>query len=134
MRGDCVNIRAFAPILNVEHLETSVAFYTTRLGFSVCEAGPGWATLACGPARLVLNVPETADSTLRRIRKTWRDAVLYFWIEDVETLHASLLASAVRISPLIAADRDDAGASSLIEFTCRDPDGYELAFGGPRQT
>lgn len=128
-----MNVRAFAPILNVEKLEASVEFYTARLGFTVCESGPGWTTLARGPARLVLNVPEASDSSLRRIRKSWRDIVLYFWIDDVEALHASLVATLARVSPLIEAERDESGGDSLIEFTCRDPDGYELAFGGPRR-
>lgn len=129
-----MNVRAFAPILNVERLETSLGFYTGLLGFAVCEDGPGWATLARGPARLVLNVPEASDSSLRRIRKSWRDAVLYFWIDDVETLHAALAERHAPVSPLVAAERDETGGGSLIEFTCRDPDGYELAFGGPRRS
>lgn len=51
--------------------------------------------------------------------------MLYFHVEDAPRLHRELRERGLEPSPC---ERQDYGVH---EFTLRDPDGYELAFGSP---
>ena len=112
------------PLLNVESITTSIAFYEA-LGFQLSERvggdeGPGWCLLACGDLRLMLNRGQRADSGHRRERPDYEDLVLYLYVEDAAACWRELAARGLEgrhVGP------QDYG---LDEVWLRDPDGYHV--------
>lgn len=125
-----MSLKGFAPLLNVENVSQSIAFYRDHLGFRVSQEWENdgrvrWASLDASGVRLMLNEPHNADSHDRRNRQTYEEVVLYFTIEDVDSFHARLKNSGVAVGSLA---NEHYG---MREFYVRDPDGYELGFGTP---
>jgi uncharacterized glyoxalase superfamily protein PhnB len=125
-----MNVKTLRPLLNVEDVSRSIRFYRDRLGFDVvfeseADGRIRFASLRNSGIELLLNEPGEVDSRDRRHRGTYADAVLYFTVADVDALHAQLREAGFPVSEL----EDE--AYGLREFTVRDPDGYELAFGAP---
>lgn len=124
-------MEALTPLLNVEDVSRSLAFYTGQLGFRVerdSRAGDRivWARIARGAIALMINASEERAKRGRRsVAATYDDVVLYFTVDDAPELHRRLRAQGCEPGPLEAQDY------GLHEFTLRDPDGYELAFGSP---
>lgn len=123
-------IRDLAPLLNVEDLSRSLAFYRDALGFELIEEyevdGESlWAALQSGSAKLMLHQTPLADSQERVRRESYADLVLYLYVEDASAVHESLRAKGLEVGEL---EQEDVG---LVEFYLRDPDGYELGIGSP---
>jgi catechol 2,3-dioxygenase-like lactoylglutathione lyase family enzyme len=75
------------PLLNVEDVSRSLAFYQTALGARVenrwdLEGTVRWARIGFEGGQLMLNTPDGASSTERRGRPEFADAVLYVMCED----------------------------------------------------
>src|SRR5688500_4045310 len=85
----------------VDDVDAAVAFYTGHLGFTVqMRPAPGFAMLARGPLRLLLNAPgaggagqDTADDG-RPEPGGWNRIQLA--VDDVGALHARLSAAGVK--------------------------------------
>lgn len=123
-------IDGVVPLLNVEDIDRSIAFYTTALPFQLAQkteaAGrPVWALLQAGPVKLMLNRPDHADSTARRRRPSYGDVVLYITVDSARDCHEKLRAKG------IAAGDISLEAYGMEEFLLRDPDGYEVAIASP---
>jgi len=125
-----MNLKGFAPLLNVESVSRSISFYRDHLGFRVSQEWEDdgrvrWASLEAASIRLMLNEPHDVDSDDRRTRRAYEDAVFYFTIEDVDSFYAHLMNSGVSVGAIA---NEHYG---MREFYVRDPDGYELGFGTP---
>ena len=124
-------MKELAPLLNVDDAAASIAFYTKELGFSVerqfeFDGKVVWACVSNGGAALMLNQSQERAKRGARIGAvSYDDVVLYFQVEDAPGLHRELRKRGLEPGPC---ERQDYG---LHEFTLRDPDGYELAFGSP---
>lgn len=119
-------------LLNVENVDESIAFYATVLGASVedqwkLEGRTRWARIAFDGGRLMLNTPDRVDSTGRRGRAEFADAVLYLMCEDASARREVLAEAGLAVSAL---SREDYGND---EFSVRDPDGYVIRFSSPRR-
>jgi catechol 2,3-dioxygenase-like lactoylglutathione lyase family enzyme len=125
-----MKITNLTPLLNVESVPRSIAFYCDHLGFRVTQQWEDqgrvrWASLAADGVCLMLNEPHNADSDQRRNRQAYEDTVFYFAIDDVDALHAQLETAGVAVGKI---SNEHYG---MREFYIRDPDGYELGFGTP---
>jgi uncharacterized glyoxalase superfamily protein PhnB len=118
--------KTLRPLLNVEDAPRAIAFYCEHIGFAVDmrfpEDGPAvWANLRCGDFAIMINQPTEHDSTARRARPSYGDAVFYLEVADADASHAELSAKGVPVSDV----RQEMYGR---EFFVRDPDGYEIAF------
>lgn len=116
------------PLLNVADTERALGFYGDVLGFEVLDRHPEhgrpvWAALKAGPVQIMLNQPDHAVRVGRVADASYSDVVLYFAVDDARSLHRRLEQLGIPTSPV---EHMDYG---VWEFTLRDPDGYELAFG-----
>ncbi len=119
------------PLLNVENVSTSIGFYEKALSVTVenrWEIGGRvrWARVSFDGGRLMLNTPDPADSTERRSRSEFSDAVLYVMCEDAPARREQLASAGLAVGEL---HREDYGND---EFAVRDPDGYVIRFSSPR--
>lgn len=124
-----MKIDGLTPLLNVEDVSQSAAFYRDVLGFEIessfeNDARLLWVRISRGPVALMLN-EHGEESTARRSGSRYRNAVLYFAVEDTAELHAKL--SSKGFEPGELHDEE----YGVREFGLRDPDGYELAFTSP---
>ncbi len=115
------------PLLNVEDVEASLDFYRNALGFTVDNrhddrGKPIWAAIRHGEIALMLNSPEQADSSARRRRPSYGETLFYLYVPDAQAAHEELSARGYAPGPLAEQPY------GVLEFTLRDPDGYELAF------
>jgi catechol 2,3-dioxygenase-like lactoylglutathione lyase family enzyme len=122
-------MNAVTPLLNVQDVSRSLAFWQDLLGFEVVETYDwegrlAWARLQNGPVGLMLN-GRGGDPARRLARDRYTDAVLCFSVNDVHALVKRLRTGG------IAAEDPEAQEYGLDEVVIRDPDGYELAFSSP---
>ena len=114
------------PLLNVEDVRASVAFYTTVLpGASLAgqwedEGRLRWAHLTFDGGSLMLNEPDTVSSSERRQRADFADVVLYLGCDDAHARREELAAAGIEAG---AVSSETYGQD---EFSVRDPDGYSL--------
>jgi uncharacterized glyoxalase superfamily protein PhnB len=126
-------MNSLTPLLNVEHASRSTKFYTENLGFTVdhefkIDGKVMWARLSRGPIAIMVNVSqERAGRGRRTDPQSYDDVVFYFTVDNAQEMRDALLRKGFNPGPL---ERQDYGVD---EFTVRDPDGYELAFGSPIQ-
>ena len=124
-------MKALTPLLNVEDADRSVGFYCDMLGFEVENRFEDngkliWAHISRGPIQMMINAScERGGRGPRPGAKTYDDVVLYFSVDDVQSLRRELSVKGCTPGPIEAQDY------GLDEFTMRDPDGYELGFGSP---
>ena len=122
-------MNGLTPLLNVADAAASIDFYTHTLGFSVerqfeLDGKVAWARISNGATALMLNQsPGRARRGPREDATSYDDVVLYFDVDDAPKLHRQLSERGLAPGPC---ERQDYGVH---EFTLRDPDGYELAFG-----
>lgn len=119
------------PLLNVEDVARSIAFYETVLGATVerrWEMGnrTRWARISFEGGKLMLNTPDAATSRERRSRPEFGDAVLYVMCDDAPAWRDRLLAAGIAVGPV---EHEEYGND---EFGVRDPDGYAIRFSSPR--
>ena len=106
------------PMLPVRNLPASVAFYEA-LGFRVDKRNDEWrwAMLSFGDCRLML------DESINVHPQAPRDAVLYFYLDDVAAYHARVRTNGVSVPEL------DFTFYGMTEFRLDDPDGNRLWIG-----
>ncbi len=118
------------PLLNVEDVGRSLAFYQTVLDVRVenqweIDGRVLWARIAFDGGRLMLNTPDSASSIERRGRADFADAVLYLMCSDASTRRERLRAAGIAVGEL---HHEEYGND---EFAVRDPDGYVIRFSSP---
>ena len=116
------------PLLNVEDVSASLDFFRNALGFEVeqqaeDDAGVIWAQVTHGDVIFMLNRPDNIVSDHRRQRPSYGETVFYFTVPDIHAAHQDLVEKGYEAGPI------ERQAYGVDEFTLRDPDGYEFAFG-----
>jgi catechol 2,3-dioxygenase-like lactoylglutathione lyase family enzyme len=122
-------MNTLTPLLNVDDVSRSLAFWRDALGFEVVssyewEGRLAWARLRLGRVELMLN-GRGGDPGHRLGRAPYTDAVLCFGLDDVHAFVRSLRAKGVQ------AEDPEAQEYGVDEVVLRDPDGYDLAFSSP---
>jgi catechol 2,3-dioxygenase-like lactoylglutathione lyase family enzyme len=121
-----MTLARLVPMLSVEDLDCTIAFYRDRLGFKVMgtfgSPKPVWCHLKRDDVSLMFNFPgDYIKNDLPRRAKDFQ--IYYIYPRDVAALHATWRASGVPVSDLRVTDY------GMKEFELRDPDGYWLWFG-----
>jgi len=107
-------------LIPVDDFERGVAFYRDVLGLPfLFAAPPQMAFFMCGSVRLLVGVPPPGE-------RAQRGSAIYFRVEDIGAVHASLSANGVqfRAAPHLV-HRTPKSELWLAEFT--DSDGNQLA-------
>lgn len=88
--------------LPVRDLERAVEFYRHKLGITHLFSVPGLAFFACGSIRLMLSLPETAESERA-------GSILYFKVPDIQAAYATLTGRGVQFedSPHLIAQMEN---------------------------
>lgn len=126
-----MTVEKLEPLLNVEDVERSIAFYRDVAGMRVEEdfeanGRTSWARLGNGAASLMVNRGTVAAAAEpRRARGADADLVLYCSVPDARMLHGELRDRGYHPSDVALQ------AYGVYEFLLRDPDGYALAFVSP---
>ncbi len=119
------------PLLNVEDVSSSVAFYARALNAKVesqweSEGRMRWARIRFDGGSLMLNEPDGVSSAGRLSRQEFSDVVLYLMCGDAAERRRDLEGAGMDVGPL---HQEDYGND---EFGLRDPDGYVIRFSSPR--
>jgi len=124
------------PLISVYDMNRAVAFYRDQLGFDLVQHAPfvdaaeghyfHWAWLRRGPAQLMLNTAYDANERPASVdaarQAAHADTCLYFGCDDVDAVHADLVAHGVQAEPPKNAPY------GMRQVFLRDPDGYGLVF------
>ncbi len=106
------------PMLEVDSLPESIAFYENILGFACTAQIEGqWATLTLGETALMLTPRRSSGKPLHF------SGSLYFYTRDVSTLWETVRQKVEIAYPL---EKFEYG---MHEFACYDCNGYLLQFG-----
>jgi uncharacterized glyoxalase superfamily protein PhnB len=119
------------PLLNVENVSASIAFYEAALGAKIensweLEGQVRWARVRFDGDSLMLNTPEGTSSAERQHRAEFADAVLYLMCTDAPRIRNKLSSNGL---PVGSISHEEYGND---EFVLRDPDGYVIRFSSPR--
>jgi predicted enzyme related to lactoylglutathione lyase len=107
-------------LIPVDDFERSISFYRDVLGIPLLfSAPPQMAFFQCGTVRLLVGVTPASQ-------KAQRGSAIYFSVQDIEEVHASLREKGVefKAAPHVV-NRSAQSETWLAEFV--DPDGNQLA-------
>lgn len=127
------------PLVSVHDMNRAIAFYCDLLGFSLVDHSPfvdaaeghyfHWAWLRRDRADVMLNTAYDANERPAAVdaarRAAHGDTCLYFGCDDVDAVHADLVARGVVADP----PRD--APYGMRQLFVTDPDGYGLVFQAP---
>ena len=122
-----VKLSELCPLLFVQDIQRSIAFYCQTLGFNLAgQARSGgsvfWCMLQRDGCSLMLQQAEAEDgSPVGR----GRGVIFYFVCDDADRMHAELTARGLTL----AAPRT--AYYGMRQVTMSDPDGYQLCFENP---
>ena len=133
-----IEIKGFAPLIQVFDMPASLKFYRDTLGFQLTgqsqpELGDdcGWAMLKLGEAELMLNTafePSYRPAAPDPVRIQHHDDTrIYFGCPDVDAAYAHLVSKGIEVKPPYVTGY----GFKAIDMT--DPDGYGLTFHWPVQ-
>ena len=112
-----LEFRRVIPTLGVRHMDKSIAYFSTVLGFTLANRfGDRFASLYRGRPEL------SANLYLRRVA-TVHPAECYIWVSDPDALHSRYVAGGANVT---SAPKDTAWGYR--EFTVTDPNGHTLTF------
>lgn len=109
------------PMLCTEKVEETIAFYTSKLGFTVIHAAPGWATLRRDQVEILFCLPNAH----RPFEKPDCTGSFYINTDDVDGLWETLKEQAEVVYNI---ENFEYG---MREFAVYDNNGYVLQFGQP---
>jgi uncharacterized glyoxalase superfamily protein PhnB len=118
------SVRELVPLLFVEDIARSVAFYRERLGFEMTgvwepEGRLAWCRLQRGGSWLMLQQACDEDGPAEG---RGRGVEFFFTCDDADALHAEFAARGLSLaSPAVA-------FYGMKQLILKDPDGYELCF------
>jgi uncharacterized glyoxalase superfamily protein PhnB len=116
---DSVKLNQLVPILWVNDIEETIAFYRNALGFECRESMEDWACLANNGVELMISLPNQHEP----FEKLQFTGSFYFRPDDVDQLWEQLKDRAPVVYPV---ENFDYG---MREFAIRDNTGYILQFG-----
>lgn len=117
-------VRELVPLLFVEAIERSLAFYRDRLGFELTQSWEpegklAWCRLERGGAAIMLQQACDEDGPAAG---RGRGVGFFFLCDDAAALHAELAAGGLELPP------PQIAFYGMQQLYLRDPDGYELCF------
>jgi uncharacterized glyoxalase superfamily protein PhnB len=117
-------IHGLAPLLYVDEMDRSAAFYGNKLGFEMTHqwAPEGkllWCLLKRGDAEIMLQQATTEDDPAEG---RGRGIIFYFECASADGVHAELLANGLKLNP------PQVAFYGMKQLYLKDPDGYELCF------
>jgi uncharacterized glyoxalase superfamily protein PhnB len=117
-------IQDLIPLLFVEDMDGSLAFYRDQLGFDVAEKWEpegkiAWCRLVRGGATLMLQEACEEDGPAAG---RGRGVGFFFHCDDADTVHIELCAKGLLLDPPTTA------FYGMKQLFFKDPDGYELCF------
>lgn len=120
-------VQDLVPLLMVEDIERSLAFYRDQLGFEIAdkwepEGKIAWCRLVRGGARLMLQQACAEDGPAAG---RGRGVGFYFLCEDVDAIRIEFCAHGLLLDPPTVA------FYGMKQLFFKDPDGYELCFQNP---
>lgn len=115
------------PLLFVEDIGRSLAFYRDQLGFSMVEKWEpdgklAWCRLSRGGATLMLQQANDEDGPAAG---RGRGIGFYFLCDDAVAVHAEFTAAGLTLAPPAVA------FYGMQQLYLKDPDGYDLCFQNP---
>lgn len=126
-----MKLAKLVPMLNISHIETSLAFYQKAFGFELVSPEEGveewrWANIRSGETELMLSETQ-CDLALQKGSNPHQDTswptVFYFYPDDVEALYDHVVEQGYEPTELITT------FYGMKEFSIQDPDGHMLSFG-----
>jgi hypothetical protein len=119
------------PVINCRSIEQTLVFYTRLLQFvMVNQRKDGedlkWVHLVHADTSLMLQRIETDTASSQAVTRTNMhepSVSLYFFVDDITSLHRLLSANQVKVSSIVDTDY------RLREMSARDPEGNSLRFG-----
>ncbi len=120
-------VKGLTPLLFVDDINRSLAFYTNLLGFELKqkwepEGKLAWCLIARGGAELMLQQACEEDGLAAG---RGRGVGFYFACNDADAMHAEFLANGLTLDPPKVA------FYGMKQLFVKDPDGYELCFQNP---
>jgi uncharacterized glyoxalase superfamily protein PhnB len=120
-------VKGLTPLIFVEDINRSLAFYTNRLGFElnqewVPEGKLAWCLLTRGTVGFMLQQAGEEDGPATG---RGRGVCFYFACDDADAMHAEFLANGLSLDPPTVA------FYGMKQLMVKDPDGYELCFQNP---
>jgi len=127
-------LKSVTPFLIVDHLETTLDFYQSKLGFTVQHRGGGdtgaedfWAIVGRDQVMLMLKaIAPGVHPQPNSSRHAWARWDAYILTDDPDGLYLELLAKNVAMHRELSDTRD-----GLRAFEVADNNGYVLCFGRP---
>ena len=116
------------PMLEVDDLTATIAFYTDVLGFEVLatwppDGAPGWAHLGCGDAHVMFSGRHSHGPGEEDHQHGGElPGALYCYAPDIDALYTEL-SSRTELEPPRVTDYQ------MKEISIRDPNGFLLIFG-----
>jgi uncharacterized glyoxalase superfamily protein PhnB len=120
-------VRELIPLLFVDDIEQSLAFYCERLGFELVnkwepDGKLSWCRIERGGAAVMLQQACTEDGPAAG---RGRGVGFFFNCDDVDAAYAQFSANGLKLDPPAVA------FYGMKQVFCKDPDGYELCFQSP---
>ena len=120
-------VRELVPLLFVQDMERSAAFYTGRLGFEMTlkwepEGKLSWCRLERDASAIMLQQACEEDGPAEG---RGRGVGFFFNCNDAEALHVELVARGLEV------DLPTTAFYGMRQVFVTDPDGYELCFQNP---
>ncbi|QDV17672.1 Glyoxalase-like domain protein [Gimesia panareensis] len=125
MSSDPTAIQELVPLLFVEDVAHSVAFYQDRLGFEITlkwepEGKLSWCRLERGSAALMLQLAcPDEDGT---VEERCKGVGFFFLCDDAQAMYDELLGKGLELEP------PQVAFYGMNQLFLKDPDGYELCF------
>jgi uncharacterized glyoxalase superfamily protein PhnB len=120
-------VRELVPLLFVQDIERSVAFYRNGLGFEVCarwapDGKLAWCRIQRDASAVMLQQASEEDGPAEG---RGRGTGFFFICDDVDALYSELSARGVQVGP------PQVAFYGMKQIFMADPDGYELCFETP---
>ena len=118
-------VRALWPLLTVQNIAASIAFYRDRLGFDVIDEAKGpeglfWCRLTRDGASLMLQQADEAEDGPAEGRG--RGVALYFVCDDADAMYAEFTARGLAVEP------PQKAYYGMNQLHIPEPDGYVVCF------
>lgn len=125
MSAENDSVRELVPLLFVEDIDDSIAFYTDKLGFEIRmnwepEEKIMWCQLERGSAALMLQ-PACSDEDGSREERI-KGVGFFFLCNDAQVMFEEFSANGLKLEPPRVA------FYGMNQLFLKDPDGYELCF------
>jgi len=120
-------LRQLQPLLTVQDIQRSIAFYRDQLGFNLKgqaenEGEVFWCSMERDGVTIMLQQEEDEDGPAEG---RGRGVSFYFLCEDADAIYAELLSRGLKLAPPAVA------YYGMKQVVVPEPDGYSLCFESP---